>query len=232
MCAWPTFLAEATPSNRVSKFKRLKGFVERNDNNEIELEYVTGRDVGYPKVGKLYHIDHPKDGDINNRVVVIFRTNNDSWSCYGFCKHPDRDDCEDQAFKDEHAEVVGQVPDGRNPVDDVPRIAVQLRDAGGAALNVDSDLWINCRQMLDIKHTVRLTPIGSVHQDSMVALLSKGKRVFNTTFGDRDRRGTPQPTAEHRNSLPQTSMRDAARGRRNSRRRSSSSNIIHWPVRF
>jgi hypothetical protein len=194
---------------RTSKFPGLRGFVQLNgSNSEIPLDYELGQQFPYAKVGSIFHIDHPDDKEIDDRIVVIVRTNNDSWSCYGFCRNKDRDECDNQNFQAEHAQAVSEATAQANSADGVPRVTLKIRDAWDNTLEVDSGVWINCRQILDIKHTVRVASIGSISANSLLGLLGKGSRVFNSTFADLDKK----PNANTQSAPLVTSNQHPAEG--------------------
>lgn len=194
---------------RTSKFPGLRGFVQLNSsNNEIPLDYELGQQLPYAKVGSIFYIDHPDDKEIDDRIVVIIRTNNDSWSCYGFCRNKDRDECDNQSFRAEHAQVASETTTQAGGADGVPRVVLKIRDAWDNTLEVDSGVWVNCRQILDIKHTVRVASIGSICEDSLLGLLEKGSRVFNRTFADLDKK----PHTNTQSRAPGTSNQHRAGG--------------------
>jgi len=191
-----TPIHQHNPGSRVSKFTGLQGFAKLDNSDGFNLHIAHGRDFPYAEVGTLYYITHPQDQEINDRVVVIFRTNNDSWSCYGFCKHPNRVEWSNQEFKNEHIAAVEQIPAQSDSVDNAPTVVLQLQDVSGRSLRVDSHLWINCRQMLDIKHTVQMAWIGLLRKDSLHELLKKGKAVFDSTYGDVDKKRYGIPSSQ------------------------------------
>lgn len=180
-------MSQSTPRSGASKFKLLQGFIKQDDPTDVKLDYTTGEAINYAGVGRLYYIDHPQDEAIHYRIVVIIRTNNDSWSCYSFCKHTDKNDCSHHDFVTEHIQIAEHKQGGHTSRSIVPRVALQLHDAEGKQLEVEPKIWINCRQMLDIKHTVRLASLGSIDPASLKVLLKKGRKVFNDTFGDCDK---------------------------------------------
>ena len=180
-------VARNQPDGQTSKFYGLEGYVATDPQRQLRLSYSDGRAATYAEVGRVYHINHPIDNEINQRVVVIFRTNNDSWSCYGFCKHPDQDDCKNLDFKLEHIKVVAGGPVRIQIRGSMPRIAFAPHDTGGSSLELSSDLYINCRQIFDIKHTVKVAPLGSLDSQSLERLLRTGREVFLNTFGDLDK---------------------------------------------
>ncbi|RMZ86613.1 hypothetical protein DV736_g6161, partial [Chaetothyriales sp. CBS 134916] len=175
----------STSGARASKFPGLIGFLVQNDNGAAELAYTHGHAVCYAAVGRVFFINHQNDEEINHRVVVIWRTNRDSWSCYSFCKHDDKDDYESKEFKDDHIKVIAN-PSATRQIDTKPVVAVDLRNIREELVLADH-IWINCREVLDIKHTVRLAPLGCVAHDSLTQLLDKGKEIFLRTFADQDK---------------------------------------------
>lgn len=187
---------------RTSKFPGLRGFVQLHGAGEVPLEAEPGQLFPYAKVGSIFYIDQPSDNEIDDRIFVVVRTNIDSWSCFGFCRNKDRDECENPTFKAEHAPVTSDATTQANSPDDAPRVMLKLRDAWDNVLEVDGGIWINCRQILDIKHTVSVASIGSIHKDSLTNLLQKGLRVFNRTFADLDKKPPVSNAAPAAGTLP------------------------------
>ena len=146
------------------------------------MSYTFGQPINWDRVGRIYYINHPRDHEIHNRVVVIFRTNHDSWSCYGFCKHPDKDDCENQDFRIENAQIVAQRPARRQNVDSVPRIELSIRDADNnnkQTLEISGSNAVRC--------SISSTPFkwrrwARVEEDSLEELLHQGRDVFNKSL--------------------------------------------------
>jgi hypothetical protein len=170
--------------NRFSRFADLRGFLRADEGKEITAAYDTGASFHFADVGEIYYINHEWNKEIHQKVVVIFRTNNDSWSCYEFCKHPVKHDCEKQAFKEEHVKVVANMPPRQSRNGDMSSVVLELQDG----LEVQSDIWINCRRILDIKHTVNVAAMGWVGKDCLGTLLQKGRDVFIQTYADRDKK--------------------------------------------
>lgn len=179
-----------TISNRASKFPDLYGFLSQHDLTNIDWDPPTsGSEAGYPAVGQVYYINHPEDAEIDHRIVVIFRTNNDSWSCYGFYRYARESDTINEDFRDEHVRV------GQNQ--HAGDIVLNLEGPDGEHPEVGPHIWINCRQMLDIKHTVAVVPLGCIQRECLDLLWCKGRDVFDRTFADMDKR------ARHRKDVRQ-----------------------------
>jgi hypothetical protein len=175
--------------NRFSRFADLRCFLRADEGTEITAAYDTGAAFHFADVGEIYYINHEWNEEIHQKVVIIFRTNNDSWSCYEFCKHPVKHDCEKQAFKEEHVKVVANMPPRQSRNGDMSSVVLELQDG----LEVQSDIWINCKRILDIKHTVNVAAIGWVSKDCLGPLLQKGRDLFIKTYADRDKKRYASP---------------------------------------